>query len=913
MHRKKNNLRPDGILRQAEGLLDIGKEAAAFDTLDEAVLNLKRSQPWHVSLERMMIMHGQLAVAQKKNIKWALSQYRNFTSQHPESFDKVINAYLDENNKRVAEAKDELDRTISDGFSVTAETMKSSRKLEIDDEVGFSPEDQVFFVEGLGNRDPAARAKRKLLTPWIDYVWDAYRTCLDVLKNFGKLDDVYHRVASKAMDFCIKFELTLEFKKLCETLRSHLNTVEKYQGQSHAVDLSETSVLLSYVETRTKQIEAVCLLDVWNEAIYIIEDIQSLLDRVEPDLIPLETKLRFYRALALLFWNSENYLLHAYVRLLLFSLVRDEQEDERLTTDCAKEAVLAALVVSKDKVEHGEHIFLLSNLLQFSVFPDRAALISRMLHVDNPFAFLPSEYLNIFHELEFGSSPLKVSHALVALMDLMGSEKADVKYEPKLTEIAVRHILKRLSQCYQVLSLKKFTEMVPKLLPEHLERIVLSVSFVRIDHRQNMLRFLKPKLSNPMLSHQVSSLAKSLRVLPVDLYDCAKEREMICKWIREGLGEENARTLERSKIVELRKAESEKSEAQRRAEADARRQYERQQRLLQEEMSRRADAERREKERVEREEAERERKEKEMVLKDLAMDDIDREALKKHVDIDLADAEDLQKAKEVLLEQKEEERLRKQKEAFKRLDYFVRAQRLEEIPLVLKDNENRQSEDAEYFAQQVQQMQVEHKEAYEHSAREAKRLSRMEEYREVFFTKVMKMREALYEEKRVEQDLRIKEFLEKKRLQEIRQEEEKREMARLEALKKEEEEERKKQLLIEKEKEAEHLEKLERLAEIQRKRLEEIEREQAERNSVKSTFVPISLRSGTDRPFRRPESTVAPRAPIEKSRLAPLGSRNAPFEKKPDDEGTWRRNVPAKDNKSDEIPEFLRKRREMKK
>ena len=41
------------------------------------------------------------------------------------------------------------------------------------------------------------RTDRLLLTPWVKYLWESYRQCLDLLRNNSRVEKLYHNIAQR--------------------------------------------------------------------------------------------------------------------------------------------------------------------------------------------------------------------------------------------------------------------------------------------------------------------------------------------------------------------------------------------------------------------------------------------------------------------------------------------------------------------------------------------------------------------------------------------------------------------------------------------------------------------------------------------------------------------------------------------
>jgi translation initiation factor 3 subunit A len=104
-------------------------------------------------------------------------QYKNITQNTSvASIELVIQKFIDISNQKVQEAQAKASQVVA--------------IVDVDDlEASESPEDILLSaVSGDQSRD---RTDRALVTPWLKFLWESYRSALETLKNNARLEAIY--------------------------------------------------------------------------------------------------------------------------------------------------------------------------------------------------------------------------------------------------------------------------------------------------------------------------------------------------------------------------------------------------------------------------------------------------------------------------------------------------------------------------------------------------------------------------------------------------------------------------------------------------------------------------------------------------------------------------------------------------
>jgi translation initiation factor 3 subunit A len=229
---------------------------------------------------------------------------------------------------------------------VAAAQEKAEKLLEsVEDLEGDAETPESIMLNSVGGQDTKGRTDQEVVTPWFKFLWETYRTVLDVTKNNTKLEPLYQSAAHQAFQFCLKYHRKAELRRLCELLRNHLLSLPKYSHQAHAINLNSPESMQMHLDTRFLQLNAVAQLELWQEAFRSIEDIHGLLmlSRKPPKAVMM---VNFYEKLAKIFLVGDNLLFHAagWLKYLAVSTRASKQsEDEQ--KEIATKVLLSILAV----------------------------------------------------------------------------------------------------------------------------------------------------------------------------------------------------------------------------------------------------------------------------------------------------------------------------------------------------------------------------------------------------------------------------------------------------------------------------------------------------------------------------------------------------------------------------------------
>ncbi|PKK69802.1 hypothetical protein RhiirC2_487582 [Rhizophagus irregularis] len=711
--------RPENALKRAEELIAVGQNVAALQSLHEIVISKRSRNTPLVALEPIMLRFVELCVNLRKGktAKEGLHQYKNISQNTSvATIELVIKKFIELSEEKVTAAQAKADQITLDA---------------IDDlEASETPESiMLSTVSGEQSKD---RTDRAVVTPWLKFLWEAYRTVLDILRNNARLEILYQQTAHQAFQFCLKYTRKTEFRRLCDLLRNHLQNIAKYAHQQHSINLNEPESLQRHLDTRFNQLNAAVELELWQEAFRSVEDIHNLLSMSKRPAKPV-MMANYYDKLTKIFLVSENYLFHAAAWNRYYTLVRAQNKaltDEE-NTRMASFVLLSALAIpvitsSKTRLleidDNKSKTHKLAALLGMSRSPTRSGLLKEALN-KNILRRVRPELKDLYNILEVQFHPLSICKKIEPIMTHLAQDSEMAKYVKPLHQVILTRLFQQLSQVYDTVKLEFVINLASFAPPYNydaatIEKFIMNGCkkgelSIRIDHSTKSLTFetdlfaasknadadgakLQASPADRMRD-QLSKLAKcfytTVHMIDPTIIQTKKEaRAQAISRALAGMEEEHNNALARKAIIERRRelvetllVRKEKEEQRERAIRKKQRDEELKQRQME-------DAKRREIERKKREIDAIHKEEARKIAESLKAKNFNIQI----EDLENLDTDSLVQLQVAQLEKEKRELNERLRATAKRMDHLERAYRKEEIPLLEKDYERQMKADKAY-------------------------------------------------------------------------------------------------------------------------------------------------------------------------------------------------------------------------
>jgi translation initiation factor 3 subunit A len=421
----------------------------------------------------------------------------------------------------LAEAKVKNAQIKADEVQSSLETTAATASID-DLEASETPESILLStVSGEQSRD---RTDRAIVTPWLKFLWETYRTVLDILRNNARLEIMYQTTAMQAFEFCQKYARKTEFRRLCELLRNHVQTAAKYSTQMHAINLNDPDTLQRHLETRFQQLNVAVELELWQEAFRSVEDIHTLLNlsKRPPKNIMMAN---YYEKLTRIFLVGENYLFHAAAWSRYYNLLRQsasmvatgqsKKSDSPATSeaDLSKAAsfvLLSALAIPVISTSRSRGALVdideakknknsrLTHLLGMAQAPTRAVLFRDAMSKGLLKRARP-EIRELYNILEVDFHPLSICKKISPILVQIGADPEMEKYVLPLQQVILTRLFQQLSQVYETVDLAfvenqaQFPEPF-QVTRDTIEKFIMNGNkkgdlAIRMDHATGVLSF----------------------------------------------------------------------------------------------------------------------------------------------------------------------------------------------------------------------------------------------------------------------------------------------------------------------------------------------------------------------------------------------------------------------------------------
>ncbi|KAF3399384.1 Eukaryotic translation initiation factor 3 subunit A [Talaromyces pinophilus] len=529
------HIKPENVLKRARELIAVGQAPAALTVLHEHVTSKRTRSSPVASLEPVMILFVELCVDLRKGkaAKDGLYQYKNIAQNtNVGTIETVLKHFIELAEQKVTEAQAKADEIQSSLESTAPST-------NVDDLEAIETPETILLatVSGEQSKD---RTDRAIVTPWLKFLWETYRTVLEILKNNARLEIMYQTTALQAFQFCLKYTRKTEFRRLCELLRNHVQNAAKYSTQMHAINLSDPDTLQRHLDTRFQQLNVAVELELWQEAFRSVEDIHTLLSLSKR---PAKNVMmaNYYEKLARIFLVSENYLFHAAAWNRFYNLLRQsavtiasgqgtKKDNPSVTeTDMTKAAsfvLLAALsipvistsrsrgaLVDVDEVRKNKNARL-TNLLGMAQPPTRAALFKDALNKGLLKRARP-EIRDLYNILEVDFHPLSICKKITPILKQIGADPEMEKYVVPLQQVILTRLFQQLSQVYESVELKFVYELAQfpdpfQVTQSMIEKFIMNGCkkgdlAIRVDHVAGVLTFDSDIFSSAKALHPGSA------------------------------------------------------------------------------------------------------------------------------------------------------------------------------------------------------------------------------------------------------------------------------------------------------------------------------------------------------------------------------------------------------------------------
>ena len=93
--------------------------------------------------------------------------------------------------------------------SAKKESVDSVAELQSADDLDQMESPEMVLLSAVSGEDAQDRSDRKILMPWVKFLWESYCQCLELLRTNVRVERLYHDIAQQAFRFCLKYQVRL--------------------------------------------------------------------------------------------------------------------------------------------------------------------------------------------------------------------------------------------------------------------------------------------------------------------------------------------------------------------------------------------------------------------------------------------------------------------------------------------------------------------------------------------------------------------------------------------------------------------------------------------------------------------------------------------------------------------------------
>lgn len=773
--------RPENVLRRAEDLIAIDQSDVALQNLFTFITSkrAKHIEPTNPQLIDIFKLFISLAIDKRfsKDIKDALYQYKKMiqgmeSKEGHENLELLTKYFLTTVNSKLDEAQSKANVAAEVAIEKSVASAAAAKKMILthEDEEARGDEDEDDFEEegfnfdvspedillsSVTTDDSTDRSNKEFFLPWLKFVWEAYRTVLELLKNNNRLETAYCHTSLEAFQFCLKYDRKAEFKRLCELLKTHLLSMTKAEYDD-SVNLSNPDTLHKFLDTRFQQLNTAVKLELWKESFKSIEDVHGLMKLTKRAPKPIAL-INYYNNLAKIFQVSNDYAYSTAARQQLFQLLIQSPviTPEQLKQNASLYVISALSVAAYESFNNSfsaqsgltdSEFYRRKNnklalLLNLNQVPTRESLLnSSAFHTALTLA--EPTVVELYKLTEKSFNPLTFHTIVDATLKKLVSEDKYLPFAASLKEIFITKILAKVSTLYDSIKFD-FLHKISSYETEafnydefEFEDLLVSGKYsqlikceVEIDDAAGVVNFTDKVYVTPTskvnsrLFDLEKALSSAIKLINVEESKTA-EREVQNRLVaaaNEQFEAEKESYIHTAELIQKREAELKALKLKEAEELEKQKNEQSTKHRRDEEERIKNEAEKREQDRLERLKNQIALDNKKKIVQDINASGL--------ITIKFEDVKNMSEDEIRQLQiQKLEEQSKKLEEQsvsiFKRIDYIERAQRTYEIPMLEKDIETDVLKQKEEYTARKEKNKELAKKAHDEALQVKERLSR---------------------------------------------------------------------------------------------------------------------------------------------------------------------------------------------